>query len=153
VAGVINIITRRNFEGARVELDGQTTTRWDQRDGTASGAWGAVGKRGRVFIAASYFRRNELIAGQRHWTKDGYINSQGMRGRYMLGTGAVVDPACNTVPGSAVTQGVAGPICSFQYRNFASLSPEVERANAFGSGEYDITKHLTFFGEILASRL
>ena len=31
VAGVINIITRKNFDGARLELDGQTTTRFDQR--------------------------------------------------------------------------------------------------------------------------
>lgn len=153
VAGVINIITRHNYDGARVELDGQTSTKWDQRDGTISGAWGAVSKRGRVFVSASYFRRSELRADQRDWTKDGYISSQGYPGSFIVGTSTVVDPACSSVPGSAVTQGTAGQICSFQYRRFASLSPEAERANAFGSGEYDLTKHLTFFGEILASRL
>jgi outer membrane receptor protein involved in Fe transport len=153
VAGVINIITRRNFEGARVELDGQSTTRFDQRDGTASGAWGAVGKRGRVFIAASYFRRSELTADQRDWTKDGYVSAFGFPGTFILGTQTVADPACGSVAGSAVVKTAQGTSCSFQYRRFESLAPEGERANVFGSGEYDITKHLTFYGEILASRL
>jgi iron complex outermembrane receptor protein len=153
VAGVINIITRTHFDGARVEIDGQTSTRFDQKDGTLSGAWGATSKRGRVFISASYFRRSELRADQRDWTKDGYVSSAGYPGSFIVGTNTVVDPACSSVPGSAVTQGTSGPICSFQYRRFASLSPEAERANAFGSGEFDVTKHLTFFGEVLASRL
>jgi iron complex outermembrane recepter protein len=153
VAGVINIITRKHFDGARVELDGQTTTRFDQRDGTASVALGAESKRARVFIAGSYFNRSELIGSQRDWTKDGYISSEGMPGSYILGTRTVVDPACASTPGSAIVQGTAGPICSFQYRNFVSLVPQASRANAFGSGEYDITKHTTAFGEILASQL
>jgi outer membrane receptor protein involved in Fe transport len=153
VAGVVNIITRKHFDGARVELDGQTTTRFDQRDGTASVALGAESKRARVFLAGSYFNRSELIGSQRDWTKDGYISSEGMPGSYILGTKTVVDPACASTPGSAIVQGAAGPICSFQYRNFVSLSPQAARANVFGSGEYDITKHTTAFGEILASQL
>jgi iron complex outermembrane receptor protein len=153
VAGVINVITRRNFDGARLELDGQTTSRFDQRDGTVSVALGAESKRGRVFLAGSYFNRSELIGSQRDWTKDGYISSEGFPGSFILGTKTVADPACNSTPGSMVVSGAAGPICSFQYRNFVSLSPEAARANMFGSGEYDITKHLTAFGEILASQL
>ena len=153
VAGVINVITRKNFDGARLELDGLTTTRFDQRDGTLSAALGAASKRARVFIAGSYFNRSELVANQRDWTQDGYINSEGYPGTFVLGTKTVVDPACSSVPGSSVIPSASGPICSFQYRNFVSLSPQVARANLFGSGEYDITKHLTAFGEILANQL
>jgi outer membrane receptor protein involved in Fe transport len=153
VAGVINIITRKNFDGARVELDGLTTTRFDQRDGTVSAALGAASSRGRVFVAGSYFNRSELIGNQRDWTKDGYISSEGFPGTFILGTKTVPDPACTSVPGSALVAGAAGPICSFQYRNFVSLSPQAARANVFGSGEYDLTKHTTAFGEVLANRL
>ena len=42
-----------------------------------SAALGASSKRGRVFLAGSYFNRSELVANQRDWTKDGYINPQG----------------------------------------------------------------------------
>jgi iron complex outermembrane recepter protein len=153
VAGVINIITRKNFDGARVELDGQTTTRFDQRDGTASVALGASSQRGRVFVAGSYFSRSELVANQRDWTKDGYISEEGYPGTFVLGTKTIPDPACSSVPGSALVAGATGPICSFQYRNFDSLSPKASRANMFGSGEYDLTKHTTAFGELLASQL
>jgi iron complex outermembrane receptor protein len=153
VAGVVNVITRKNFDGARVELDGQTTSRFDQRDGTASFALGATSKRGRVFVAASYFNRSELLLGQRDWTKDGYLSSVGFPGSFVVGNMTRADPACNSVPGSRVTMGAVGPMCSFQYRNFFSLAPDAERGNAFGSGEYDLTKHLTIFGEVLASTL
>jgi outer membrane receptor protein involved in Fe transport len=152
VAGVVNIITRKNFDGARLELDGLTTTRFDQRDGTVSAALGATSNRGRVFVAGSYFDRSELIGNQRDWTKDGYISQEGYPGTFVLGTKTIPDPACNSVPGSAVVGGTT-PICSFQYRNFVSLSPQASRANAFASGEYDLTKHTTAFGEVLVSQL
>jgi iron complex outermembrane recepter protein len=155
VAGVINIITRKNFDGARLELDGLTTSRFDQRDGTAGVALGASSQRARAFLAASYFSRSELVANQRDWTKDGYISTVGFPGTFVVGTSTIPDPACNRVPGSmAIPSGAgAGEICSFQYRNFNSLSPQAERGNAFGNGEYDITKHLTAFAEILVSHL
>jgi iron complex outermembrane receptor protein len=153
VAGVVNIITRKNFDGALVELDGQSTTRFDQRDGTASVALGAQSKRARVFVAGSYFNRSELLAGDRDWTSNGYLNQFGFPGTFIVGNMTQPDPACGIAPYSRVTTGAAGNICSFQYRNFFTLLPENEKGNAFGSGEYDITKHTTLFTEILASTL
>jgi len=156
VAGVVNIITRKHFDGALVELDGQTTSRFDQRDGTVSVALGAESKRGRVFVAGSYFNRSELLTSDRDWTKNGYINQFGYPGWFVVGTTPHPDPACGTTPYTKITPapgGGAGNICSFQYRNFFTLIPEAERGNGFGSGEYDITKHTTLFGEILASTL
>lgn len=154
VAGVVNIITRRNLDGMRLELDGQATTHsFDQKDGTISAAWGATSDRGRVMIASNYFRRTELDADQRDWTKGGYISTQGFPGSFIVGAGTMPDPACNTVKGSMVTMGAAGGICSFEYRKFTALTGETERGNIFGSGDYDITNHLNVFGEVLASRL
>ena len=154
VAGVINIITRKNFDGARLELDGQTTTRFDQRDGTASVALGAASKRGRVFIAGSYFNRSELVANQRDWTKDGYISSEGLPGHVHPG----YQDRSRTLPATACLgrrSSRAPPVRSARFNTATSYSlvPEASRANMFGSGEYDITKHTTAFGEILASQL
>ena len=154
VAGVINIITRKNFDGARLELDGQTTTRFDQRDGTVSAALGAASERGRAFLAGSYMNRSELVANQRDWTNGGYVNEEGYPGTFVLGNGkTVADPACNSVAGSMIVPTSSGQICSFSYRNFDSLVPKASRANMFGSAEYDLTKHTTAFAEILLSQL
>jgi iron complex outermembrane receptor protein len=51
------------------------------------------------------------------------------------------------------SQVVTGGLCAVHYRDFQTLSPEAERANVFGNGEYDITKHTTLFGEMLVSRV
>ncbi|HET6335661.1 MAG TPA: TonB-dependent receptor [Polyangiales bacterium] len=160
VGGVVNIITRKNFSGFRVEADGQATSRFDQKDFTGSAAFGASDERGRVMIAGSYLRRGELTAGERDWTKGSYISTQGQPGAYVPATaagmplaGAKPDPACANVPGSMPALSGTSELCSFGYRDFTTLIGNTERANVFGSAEYDLTKHTTVFGEISASRM
>jgi iron complex outermembrane receptor protein len=161
VGGVVNIITRKNFNGFRIAADGQTTSRFDQSDFTGSGAFGASNERSRVMIAGSYFRRSELVASERDWTKGSYISTQGQPGAYIPATrggmpiaGARPDPACATVPGSMPAPlSATSETCAFGYRDFAPLIGNVERANMFGSAEYDFTKHTSVFGEISASRM
>jgi len=160
VGGVVNIITRKKFSGLRVEADGQATSKFDHNDVTASAAFGAADERGRVMIAGSYLRRGELVASERDWTKDSYVSTQGQPGAYIpvsaagmpLG-GARPDPACANVMGSMLAPSGTNTLCSFQYREFAALIGKVERANVFGSAEYDLTKHTTVFGEVSASRM
>lgn len=155
VGGVVNIITRKNFSGFRVEVDGQATSKFDQNDFTGSAAFGASDERGRVMVAGSYFRRGELTAGERDWTRDAFISTQGQPGSYAPfgGMPARPDPACADVPGSMPTPSGASTLCAFGYRDFWSLIGNVERANVFGSAEYDLTKHTFVFGEISASRM
>jgi iron complex outermembrane receptor protein len=160
VGGVVNVITRKNFSGFRIEADGQATTKFDQNDFTGSAAFGAADERGRVMIAGSYLRRGELKASERDWTRDSYISTQGQPGAYVpanaLGmpiAGGKPDPACANVPNSMPAVSGTSELCAFGYRDFASLIGNVERANVFGSAEYDLTKHTTVFGEISASRM
>jgi iron complex outermembrane recepter protein len=162
VGGVVNVITRKNFDGVRVELDGQTTQDFEQKDGTASAAFGATSERSRVLVATSYFRRTELTSEKRDFTDGYYISTQGQPAAYapVSPTGMIIglpmaDPACATVPGSMVAPGStgAGEVCAFDYRRFTSLLGNGERANAFGSAEYDLTNHTTIFGELTTSRL
>lgn len=160
VGGVVNIITRKNFSGFRIETDGQATSRFDQNDFTGSAAFGASAERARVMVAGSYLRRGELTADERDWTKGSYISTQGQPGAYIPATaagmplgGAQPDPACGKVPGSAPAMSGTSTLCSFSTRDFSSLIGNLERANVFGSGEYDLTKHTTVFGEVSASRM
>jgi outer membrane receptor protein involved in Fe transport len=153
VAGVINIITRKNFDGVRLEVDGQTTEEFDQREGTFSAAFGASSERGRVMTAVSYFRSTELTADERDWTEGKYISTQGQPGSYVVGMGTVPDPACASVPGSLVRPGGVGELCGFDYREFDSVLGAGERGTAISTAEYDITNHTTLFGELNISRL
>jgi iron complex outermembrane recepter protein len=161
VGGVVNVITRKNYKGFRIEADAQTTTKFDQPDFTGSAAFGAADERARVLIAGSYLRRGELIASERDWTEGSYLSTQGQPGAYVpanaLGmplAGAMPDPACSDVPGSMPAPSPpSSTVCAFDYRDFTTLIGNVERANVFGSAEYDLTKHTSVFGEALASRM
>jgi iron complex outermembrane receptor protein len=159
VGGVINVITRRNWDGARVELDGQSTTKFDQRDYTVSGAWGASSERARLMMAMSYFRRSELDANKRDFTRGYTTSQQGNPGTFFVfglqpPRLRFPDPGCAKATGSALVDGANGDqTCTFDYNAYWPLVGNLERANVFASAEFDLTKHTTVFGEIVASRM
>jgi iron complex outermembrane recepter protein len=165
VAGVINIITRKSFDGVRFELDGQSTDDFDQQDGAISGALGASSERGRVLLGMNYFRRNELTGAERDFTAKGQRYSRqgfpatfiavppGMINPAMPMQRYAVDPACEAGPDSDLIMDGANPICRYDAHNYRSLVGRAERAAAFGSGEFDLTNHTTVFAELNVSRL
>lgn len=166
VGGVVNIITRRKWEGFRAEVDGQTTTKFDQQDYTASAAWGAFSDKSRVLLATSYFNRSELTADKRPFSRGRTVSVQGNPGTFLLpglgptnpATGApgvlrAADPSCSDAPGSTLQTGPSGTTCTFEFGKYWPLVGNLERINLFGTAEYDLAKHATVFGEALASRM
>jgi iron complex outermembrane receptor protein len=156
IGGVVNIVTRRKVDGARIEGDLQaTTSSFDARGGTISGVVGANSERGRVMLSMQYGQTNELAANKRDWTKrsTAFINTQGQPGSYIVGTGVMADPNCSAGPASSLVMSATGTLCGFNTRDYTSLVGAGERANAFASGEFDLTKHTTIFTELLVSRL
>lgn len=167
VGGVLNIITRPRWEGVRGEVNGQTTTRWDQQDVTASGGVGIHSERGSALLSLSYFRRSELNADKRAFTRGQTISQQGQPGTYIVpGLDPTnprhlryPDPGCAKAEGSAVTNVIingaptADQVCTFDFRDYWPLLGNLERANLFGSADFDFTRHTTLFGEVLASRM
>jgi iron complex outermembrane receptor protein len=166
VAGVVNVITRSSFDGVRVEVDGQTTTRMDQRDLTLSGSWGAKSEHGRLMIATSYFRRSPMNSDKRENGRVANVDQSGNPATFIIPgfdpatpmRTRFIDPACSMVPGSEVRHPIANgmelpdEICTFNYSTFQSVLPKLERANLFASAAYDISNHTTFFSEFLFNR-
>ncbi len=153
VGGVVNVITRRNLDGARLQADGNTTQYFDHADYTGSAAFGATNETSRLLLSTSYNRRTELTAGERDFTKGSYISTQGFPGTFLSGAMLVPDPACESVEGSMLRPGATGaPVCGFDYRDFTVMFGNQERINAMGTAEYDMTEHTTLFGELLVAR-
>lgn len=162
VGGVINIITRKNWEGARAEVDTQSTTKFDQNDVTVSGGLGVSSDRGRATVAFSYFRRTELTADERDFSRGKSISIQGSPGTYYdltnLAAPRFADPGCmNAEDSMVVTAPSAGATpsrtCAFDFRKYVSLFGNLNRTNIFANAEYDLTPHSTVFAEVLASRM
>lgn len=152
VGGVINIITRRGWDGARFELDGKTTQKFDLNEYTLSASFGANSERSRVMGALSYFRRSDLFAGERPYTDDKYQRQTGFPGAFQMGPMSVPDPACGNVPGSRVIPVMNGNACWTDVAALTTLIAPNERANLFLSGEFDLSEHVTAFAEATASR-
>jgi iron complex outermembrane recepter protein len=159
VGGVINIITRHNWEGVRAEIDGQSTTSFDQQDLTASGGFGVAGEHGGLTMALSYFRRTQLTADERDFTRGRTISQQGNPGTFLIpgidpanpaAIARVSDPGCASAPGSSVAP---DGTCLFDYRQYWTLLGNLERANVFSSADYELGRHVTVFAEALASRM
>jgi outer membrane receptor protein involved in Fe transport len=160
VGGVVNVITRRNYDGVLVQGDFKTTTHeFDSQEYTGSASFGAVSDHSRVMAAMSYFRRTELYVGDRSFPPDKLQSTfGGYPGYFYLQEDkrTQADPLCgHTAPDSESTLVMTGPdasICRTGYRDSIAMLPNSERVNAFSSAEYDVNDHLTLFAELLVSR-
>ncbi|WP_333586602.1 TonB-dependent receptor plug domain-containing protein, partial [Phenylobacterium sp.] len=74
IGGVVNFITRRNFSGLDMSADYRFV---DGSDGdyTASLAYGWVGDRGNILLAAGYQHRSELRTTERDWANQPYLTN------------------------------------------------------------------------------
>lgn len=72
IAGVINIITRRNYNGAEAEVYYGQQSRGDGTKERVSGVFGVAGERGFVTVGAEYRKEGEVWARDRWFSKDSF---------------------------------------------------------------------------------
>src|SRR5690606_2451569 len=115
IAGVVNIITRRNFEGGQLSLN---VGQYGEGDGTSKGvdaAWGMNTDRSNLFLGASYVEQDEILANTREQasfpvpgTGLAFGSSGTPRGRFIFtdpATGATLD----LTPNEGASDPTSGP--------------------------------------------
>lgn len=169
MAGVVNFITRENFEG--LQVDG-TYSYIDGSDGDygANVAYGWKGETNSLLLTGGYRARSELPARERDWAlhplaenPQGGWSGSGSPGLYLTGAGfatRVVDPQCENLggtftgtgpdgrTGSPVAAGVANG-CSFQYLAFDNLVEDEEHYQVYGQFDQDIGENTSLHFEAL----
>ena len=159
VAGVVNIITRENWEGFHLEVEGETADDLDYKSYNVGAVFGAKGERARLVTAVAWDLHDELKTNERDWTSLGQLWSPiGYPGTFLVGATTVPDPGCmDAGPRSRVLtiQGMNGTSmhCAFNDRDFQVLVPAEQRGNVFAKAEYDLTDHTTAFIESNYSRM
>jgi iron complex outermembrane recepter protein len=99
VAGVVNFITRDNFDGMELMFDARSDQEsWEQDDYTFAGIWGISSDRGHITVAAEYLERKGLQIEDR-------FSDFGGTGVSTLGNPGTFVPAA--VPGSIASNPVA----------------------------------------------
>jgi len=71
IAGVVNIITKKDFEGFQLDFNGSGTDKGDGQNGDVSALYGFNTDGGNYTFGAAYADRRGVIQGDRSWTEPG----------------------------------------------------------------------------------
>ncbi|MEG2803269.1 TonB-dependent receptor [Stenotrophomonas sp.] len=173
IAGVVNIITRRQFDGAQVTLN---YGEYGKGDGTQKGvdlAWGTSGDRYTLFLGASFTKQDPVYARDREQSRfpipgTGLAFGSGgiPQGRFAFvdpNTGAEQDIVPNTGVSNPRYDGSAGCSRTDDYHCFTSadrfnfaeynmvLTPS-ERKGLFGQFRFDLTDNVQWYIKALGNR-
>ncbi|MDX2238334.1 MAG: TonB-dependent receptor [Hyphomonadaceae bacterium] len=157
IAGVVNFITRRGFEG--FEIGGDYTS-IDGSDGDYgyNATWGYRDGPLDILIAAAFQHRSELTTKERDWALPAYAqnpeagwSSIANPGRFVSrNTGAArVDPQC-AVLGGFVGQGDGA--CRFRFTPFDNLVEEEDRWQLYGELNFEVASNVDFHAEALIAQ-
>lgn len=150
IAGVVNFITRSNFEGLEVNgshqfIDGSSG------DSEFGVIWGASRDNVSVMLAAEYKRRSKLQVRDRDWalrpfaeTPQGGWSSIGNPGSALsLATFAwAADPQCEALGGE-----IGAPFCRFQYSYWDNLIEDEEHLSIYGEVNFQLANGAEFYME------
>ncbi len=165
VAGVVNIITRKSFEG--FEITGRASSASNDQWNIGA-AIGAQGERGRVNVYANVHQQTRNDRSDFNWVRtrigdlytspsgiSGMTSSSGSPGAYIqavldtdgtylgtIGTSSV-DPDCEAAGGLKI-----GDFCRISFQDQVSIIPEESRLQVFLEAEYEVSETVNFYTEL-----
>jgi outer membrane receptor protein involved in Fe transport len=151
IAGVVNIILRKDYEGAEVAVYGGGTDQGDGWEGQITATGGKTTDKGNVTFVLDLFDRGAVMARDRDLTQSanrGFDDrsSAGDPGtiiRLDQGGALLPDPRC---PASSQNP-ERGPFCLYDFAPWNTLIPAAQRLGLVASGDYEIDPGLiAFFG-------
>jgi len=163
VAGVINIITKKNFEGVEVGVQYGEASKGDNKGTQAHVMMGGkFGDGGRALLTLEFHKDGRVSCKDREICEDDIFwgspdslikgpaarSGVGANGRFFIGTGSFTrrgnsftDANGNLIPFSTATDG-------YNRNAQRDLAIPTKRVVAAGEAEYKINKNVTAFGEV-----
>ena len=161
VAGVVNYILRKDFDGFEISGGYQTTANDSQDTAEASFLWGIAGGKTRAMISAAILRQDPLNASDRAHLVDNAISTLGRSfillgpdvvddgdyaGSYSLGEN-VPDPKCTENGGVLIPQ-ASGTRCGFFYGPRFNIVNEEERDQLYGNISHQFSNDFSLSAEL-----
>ena len=141
VAGVVNFITRSDFEGFEFQTEFRTrTSEGSQDDLTVDAVYGGDfgGGDGGFLVAASYLDRTSLLLAEVDWLRpstSGFGNPASFNVPSLGRT--VADPGCAQYEGLLQQLSGGGEICRFDYAPQITAVPDEQRLQFWGQGDWN----------------
>jgi outer membrane receptor protein involved in Fe transport len=161
VAGVVNFITKRDYEGTQISLDYQDGAHGDNKEYTVQGLWGTVGDDSSLMAAISYTNRSPLFTGDRRLSRpQDDTSSLGSPGSYFLNGTPFIDPTgCTEFGGSEILLAPSGTVpgleigfCGFDFGRTYSFVPDESRLTTFVQAKKQLSDDIEWTTEISTGR-
>ncbi|NDV90698.1 TonB-dependent receptor [Alteromonas sp. 345S023] len=166
VAGVVNFITKRNYDGVMISADYQDGAHGENKEYILQGVWGATGDNGNVMAAISYTNRSPLFLSDRRLSRpQDDTSALGNPASYFLnipGVGAlpIIDPyGCEEYGGTPDLQAPSDTIpglevgfCGFDFGKYYSYVADESRINTYVSANYEFDNDITWTAEFGMAR-
>jgi iron complex outermembrane receptor protein len=150
IAGVVNIILRKDIEGIELSLGYGDDNGTGYDETKASLVWGVKADKGSASIILDYFTNGTLsaedmgrfgTANQSPYGGDDSRSSRGFPGYFYVNGVQTIDPGC---PADSTD----GEYCLFDYGPYNMTIPTSERVGAIGQFDYILGDDLTAFLEL-----
>jgi iron complex outermembrane receptor protein len=150
VAGVVNVILRKDFDGFEAAVSYGSADGYDETN--VSAVWGLNTEDGNITMIADYFRNSSLFNRERGYmgsadqTARGgqdFRSSRGYPGRFVVDGTVVPDPAC---PADSLID----VSCVYDFGPWNVLIPEAERTGLMLLGHQDLGEVAELFVEAAA---
>ncbi len=132
VAGVVNVILRKDYEGAEIALSHGGTTGPNYDETSVSTVWGTGNDTSNTTVILDYYKNTSIFgyemgrfgtANQSPYGGNDFRSSRGYPGNFILNGQVVIDPDCP--PENAI-----GQTCVYDYGPHVQTIPEAERVGA-----------------------
>lgn len=150
VAGVINIILRKDFQGLELSAGYGSVTSGPYDETTASAVWGFGDEDSNITMIFDYFKNTSLFnsdrgsmgtANQSARGGEDFRSSRGYPGRFIVDGTTLIDPGCPA-------DSVAGQTCLYDFGPWNVLLPESERTGFLLTGHQGLGNGVEVFTEI-----
>jgi iron complex outermembrane recepter protein len=170
VAGVVNVILRKDYKGATLGGSGATTSEGgmnEYRANLSAGIGDLATDKFNVFGIVDFYHRDLLTWSERQATKDadfrgqaggalGWSASGGTYRSNIAGLNRVAMSPCpntsdSTLPADLFVGGQTGTVCAYNVAPYLTLFPKTDRLGFLGRGTFQINSDLSAFAELSVS--
>ncbi|NMP30977.1 TonB-dependent receptor [Thalassotalea sp. M1531] len=161
VAGVVNFITKNDYEGSKVTFEYQDGKYGDNKEYVIQGLWGTVGDDSSVMAAVSYTNRSPMFTSDRRLSRiQDDTSSLGNPGSFFLGTTPFIDPTgCEEFGGYPTLLAPPGTVpgldigfCGFDFGDTYSFVPDETRVSSYFKATKDLSSSLKWTTEVSYAR-
>ncbi len=148
IAGVVNIIMRKDMEGSEALLSYSQTSEGDGETTRFSVASGVTNANSNLTLILDYFEREPIWLRDRKFSADADHTDQVAGDGYNFQSSAppianVIDPNTGFIP----------PVNRFNYNSYISMVPETNRLGLTALYNHELTTDINFFTELSVAQI